>query len=243
MRAMLARVAALAVLALWASSGAAQAALSLEEVDDYVLALTWHPGFCAGAGQGRDECRDGDGGPLVLHGLWPGLPASLARDGVGRGEWNREGCFRFAPERSGPFCSIEPLILDRALEAELERVMPGERSCLDRYQFAKHASCFDISPERYFTQAVSLFEEVERSRFAAWLFDHRGEAVGRNALIQAFRDAFGADGRALMLVCDRADNLTELRIGLDARRIDEFPASASFSRLGTGRCGGRITLR
>ncbi|MCP1367766.1 ribonuclease I, partial [Halomonas sp. BBD48] len=74
---------------------------------------------------------------------------------------------------------------------------------------------------------------------------HRGGEVPRNALIQAFEAAFGEDtGRALSLQCDGRGNrvLTEVRIGIDAERLADFPQAQSLVPLRRGRCAPTVRL-
>ncbi|TDR57040.1 ribonuclease I [Halomonas ventosae] len=222
-----------------------------EGFDHYTLALTWHPGFCASRSRPPRECREPDlreGAErgFVLHGLWPSLPERFAARGVDRRRWWREGCFLETPRPDGSFCRAHPpLDLPAALGEALDAAMPGRASCLDRYQYAKHAACLALPEAGYFSASVALLERVNASAFAAFVTLNQGGEVGRNALINAFEAAFGEDtGRALRLECRGRGNrlLTEVRIGIDAARLAAFPAAESLVRQDRGRCATRVRI-
>lgn len=217
----------------------------------YTLALTWHPGFCSTRRQPPRECRDaslsrGAADGFVLHGLWPSLPARFAKQGVVRQEWWRQGCFIESPRASGSFCRAHPPFhLPTSLDQSLDRAMPGRASCLDRYQYAKHAACLALPVDDYFAAAVALRDTVNASAFGDFVNQHRGGEVARNALITVFEAVFGEDtGRALRLECGGRGNrvLTEIRIGIDAERLAAFPDAPSLVALGRGRCASRVRV-
>lgn len=222
-----------------------------EGFDHYTLALTWHPGFCASRSRPPRECREpelreGAERGFVLHGLWPSLPERFTARGVDRRRWWREGCFLETPRPDGSFCRAHPpLDLPAALGEALDAAMPGRASCLDRYQYAKHAACLALPEAGYFSASVALLERVNASAFAAFVTLNQGGEVGRNALINAFEAAFGeGTGRALRLECRGRGNrlLTEVRIGIDAARLAAFPAAESLVRQDRGRCATRVRI-
>ncbi len=225
--------------------------LPAEGFDHYTLALTWHSGFCESRSRPPRECREPDlreGAEqgFVLHGLWPSLPARFAERGVDRRRWWREGCFLETPRPDGSFCRAHsPLTLPEALGDELDAAMPGRASCLDRYQYAKHAACLALPEAAYFSASVALVERVNASAFAAFVTLNQGGEVARNDLINAFEAAFGeGTGRALRLECRGRGNrlLTEVRIGIDAGRLADFPAGESLVRQDRGRCATRVRI-
>lgn len=237
--------------ALGAVEKAPLAALSAEGFDHYTLALTWHPGFCASRSRPPRECREsalaeGADRGFVLHGLWPSLPERFAERGVDRRRWWREGCFLETPRADGSFCRAHPpLELPEGLERRLDAAMPGRASCLDRYQYAKHAACLALPEAAYFAASVTLVEAVNESAFGAFVTLNQGGEVARNALIDAFEAAFGEQtGRALRLACGGRGNrlLTEVRIGIAADRLADFPAAESLVRQPRGRCATRVRL-
>ncbi|GGY02838.1 ribonuclease I [Litchfieldella qijiaojingensis] len=240
-----------ALLVGWGVSTAAAPTLESEGFDHYTLALTWHPGFCSTQSRPPRECREpslreGSEQGFVLHGLWPSLPQRFAERGVDRPRWWREGCFLEQPRADGSFCRAHPPFdFPAELASALDDAMPGRASCLDRYQYAKHAACLALPEERYFAVSLALLEAVNESAFGAFVALNQGGEVGRNDLIAAFEAAFGeGTGRALRLECRGRGNrvLTEVRIGIDAQRLGDFPAAESLAMQGRGRCHPRVTI-
>lgn len=240
------------LVALWlgAPAMAEIPAIQAEAFNSYTLALTWHAGFCESRARPPRECRvpslrQGARDGFVLHGLWPSLPQRLRERGVTSGQWRKHGCFLETPRPSGSFCRHPTLALPEALGEDLDRTMPGRAGCLDRYQYAKHAACVGVTAEDLFDTSVALVEAVNDSDFGAYMREHRGTRVERNALINAFEKAFGrGTGRALYLKCGGRGNrvLTEVRIGIRAEQLTRFPARDSLSRQGRGRCADVISL-
>ncbi len=241
-----------AFLALWLGSGQPRAwALEAEGFDHVTLALTWHPGFCDSHRRPPRECREpglweGTDQGFVLHGLWPSLPARFADQGIDRRRWWREGCFLERPRPAGGFCRAHPpLALSAPLSDALDEAMPGRHSCLDRYQYAKHAVCLALPQEAYVAAALRLQAAVNASAFADFVVLNQGGEVGRNDLIRAFEAAFGeGSGRALRLECRGRGNrtLSEVRIAIDSERLADFPAADSLVRQERGRCASRVHI-
>lgn len=241
------------VVLLMLASGPTSARSSLEaqEFDHYVLALTWHRGFCQMTSQSRKECRnpkdrDASKEGFVLHGLWPSLPKRFANDGITPRRWREKGCFLEQPRANGSFCRAHaPFAFAASFADELDEAMPGRASCLDRYQYAKHAACLALPAEDYFATAVDLMEKVNASAFVDFMMINRGGEVERSALTKAFEAAFGkGTGRAMSLKCKGFGKrtLTEVRIGIDAKRLEDFPKAKSLVPLRRGQCAPRITL-
>ena len=98
------RNAALLAVSLLPFSSANALALQAKQYGDfdrYVLALSWQTGFCQSQHDRnrneRDECRlqtetTNKADFLTVHGLWPGLPKSVAARGVDERRWMRFGC-------------------------------------------------------------------------------------------------------------------------------------------------------
>lgn len=225
--------------------------LEAEGFEHYTLALTWHPGFCAAQSRPPRECRepslrDNSEQGFVLHGLWPSLPQRFVERGVDRPQWWQEGCFLETPRADGSFCRAHPPFgLPEALSDALDEAMPGRASCLDRYQYAKHAACLNLPEGDYFAMSLVLLEAVNESAFGTFVVLNQGGEVDRNDLIAAFEAAFGEDtGRALRLECRGRGNriLTEVRIGIDAERLDAFPDAESLAIQERGRCHPRVRV-
>ncbi|TFH87802.1 ribonuclease I [Billgrantia azerbaijanica] len=241
----------LAPLAAAQPAASALTRLERDDFDHYTLALTWHAGFCTTQSRPPRECREpalheGASRGFVLHGLWPSLPERFAAQGVDRRRWWREGCFLETPRADGGFCRAHPPFgLPAPLADALDDAMPGRASCLDRYQYAKHAACFALAPADYFAASLELQDAVNDSAFGAFVALNQGGTVARNDLIGAFEAAFGqGTGRALRLHCGGRGNrvLTEVRIAIAADRLDDFPAAESLVRQARGRCATRVRI-
>ena len=125
------------------------------DFDRYVLALSWQTGFCQSmADRNRnepEECRlqkesDNKTDFLTVHGLWPGLPKSVAARGVDERRWMRFGCatrpIPNMPEvKASRKCAAAETGLSLSGAAKLNSVMPGAggNSCLERYEYANTA--------------------------------------------------------------------------------------------------------
>jgi|GEM_PF-29057 len=218
-----------------------QGRLPLNQVESYVLAFSWEPGFCQ-SNEHRPECRNASQHPLTLHGFWPGLPQSLAGQGVGQSQWDREGCFIVTHEHEGSFCSFAQPPLSSGLRSQLDSAMPGTQSCLDRHEYAKHGACFNVSADQYFGQALRVYNAFQQSEFGQWLVSQQGQSVSRHDILSHFADSFHTSSRGLTLMCNRDGELTDIRVGIVGDQLTNFPSSRSFTEAGRGRCGAQISL-
>jgi ribonuclease T2 len=104
----------------------------------HTLALSWSPQYCKENGKDKkaaSQCRDQTFG-FILHGLWA--------DGVGRN--NPVWCKRVGP----------------VPDAVLKRNFCATPSFgLMRHEWAKHGSCVEPDPDRYFRAGNSLFSALK----------------------------------------------------------------------------------
>ena len=149
------------------------------DFDRYVLALSWQTGFCQSIYDRNrnepEECRlqqdtANKADFLTVHGLWPGLPKSIAARGVDERRWMRYGCAtRPVPNmpevKANRKCQAAETGLSLEMANKLNNVMPGSggTSCLERYEYAKHGVCFGFDPDSYFGAMVRLNGEIKRS--------------------------------------------------------------------------------
>ena len=123
-------------------------------VTGYVLALSWSPQFCK-THEGSDydgQCKAARSFGFILHGLWPN----------GEGRTNPEYC-RFVP-------SIPREVLRRSWCAT-----PSAQ--LQQHEWAKHGSCMERDPARYFGTATRLFETLkwpDMNRLSQYALDVNG---------------------------------------------------------------------
>jgi ribonuclease T2 len=183
---------------------------------EYVLAVSWQPAFCeTRAGTGKAECETQseqrfDASHFTLHGLWPQpgsniycrVPSDLVDADKDR-DWNR------LPAPS----------LTDATRHELERVMPGTMSFLERHEWIKHGTCFGgPTPEAYFARAIALIDQLNASRPRELFARNIGSEITGAAIREAFDASFGAGaGDRVRIECKRDGGrnlIAELTIGL-----------------------------
>lgn len=192
----------------------------------YVLALSWQPAFCE-TNQKKPECRwqtgqRYDANYLSLHGLWP-----QPRD---KAYCNQPAGVRAAGE-GGRWQDLPPVDLGLSARADLEMVMPGTKSLLERHEWAKHGSCYPADPETYFVDSVRLLKAVNASPVADLLMQSIGRRVTAADIRAAFDQGFGpgAGNRVRMTCKDDGDRrlIAEITIGLKG----DIPGGASLSDL------------
>lgn len=228
----------------------------------YTFALLWQPGVCkawsdVGASCAHIGPRSRASREWSLHGLWASRPEVLVRQQVPDETWWKYGCNWFEPGRPPlphDSCSALPALkLSPTTESRLREHMPMTNNCLDRHEFYKHEVCFGSSPDAYFTLALNLLDKVNASSFTAFVRDHRGEWVRRDALLRAFADAFHGHSDALELRCEQPDGarggprregtvLTEAWITLRADKVADFPAPDSLMAGRKGNCARLIHI-
>jgi ribonuclease T2 len=182
----------------------------------FVLSVSWEPAFCeSSAGGGKAECATQSEGRFdathfSLHGLWPQPRAraycDVAPDLV-------------AADRNHDWDRLPEPDLTSVTRKELERVMPGTQSRLERHEWIKHGTCFDGEPpEQYFARAIALVDQLNASRARELFAGNIGSEVTSASIRAAFDASFGAGAGARVRVsCDRDGGrklIAELTIGL-----------------------------
>ncbi|CAL1239664.1 ribonuclease T2 family protein [Candidatus Methylocalor cossyra] len=182
----------------------------------FLLAASWQPAFCeTPEGQGKQECATAGAGRFdadhfTLHGLWPQPPSNI---------YCRVPPRERADDERHDWEDLPEPALSSATRAELDQVMPGTASHLDRHEWIKHGTCYGTGPEAYFRTALALLKQVNESRLRAWMASHIGAAVSATELKAAFEESFGpGSGRALGIECSRdGDRLLISGITLNLR--------------------------
>lgn len=216
------------------------------DFDSYVLALSWQTGFCQNMHDRNrkepQECKvqkeaENKADHLTVHGLWPGLPDSIASRGVDERRWMRFGCatrpIPNMPEaKASRKCAAQETGLSLEVANKLNRVMPGSggKSCLERYEYAKHGVCFGFDPDAYFGTMVRLNDEVKQSELGQFLATHYGQKVSRNDFNAVVARTFGKQNvKAFKLTCNgNPAYLTEMQISLKADSINAPLSAASL---------------
>jgi ribonuclease T2 len=113
----------------------------------YLLTLSFAPSFCSltPANRSKDECQQlteakFEQTPLTIHGLWP----------------NRA---RVSVNKQPSSCAHVPLQLSNPVQTDLARYMPGGTD-LEQHEWDKHGTCSGLSPDEYFSTAVSLAKHM-----------------------------------------------------------------------------------
>ena len=198
------------------SSGEATSA----ERPAYILAISWQAAFCEGKPE-KTECATQrperfDSTHFALHGLWPQPRNNIYCDVSSdlkiadkNGEWDRLP----APN------------LAEATRVKLAQVMPGTQSKLERHEWIKHGTCFDDSAEEYFSRAIALVEQLNRSKAQELFVSSIGSEVTGSAVRDAFDESFGEGaGERVRIACKRDGSrnlIVELTIGLVGEIGDE----------------------
>ncbi len=212
-----------------------------QERTQYVLAISWQPAFCE-TRPDRPECETQaqtrfDAGNFALHGLWP-QPRSRDYCGVDARTVERD--------QGGDWSDLPEPELSAELGAELDRVMPGTQSALDRHEWIKHGTCYDGDAQSYFSDSVDMLEAVNASAVRELFGAAIGEELTQDEVRAAFDQAFGEGaGERVRLSCVEDDGrrlIDELTIGLTGK-IDgpeSFADRIMDARPTDGGCNGGI---
>lgn len=192
----------------------------------YVLALSWQPAFCETSPK-KPECRwqtgsRYDANYLSLHGLWP-QPASRIYCDV-------PPAVRAAAE-GGRWKDIPPLDLSLSTRADLEQMMPGAQSMLDRHEWAKHGSCYPANAEAYFRDSFRLMKEINDSPVAEIFLRQVGRRVTAADIRAAFDQAFGAGAGNRVRVTCRDDGNRRLIAEISLNLAGDIPSGSKLSDL------------
>lgn len=118
---------------------------------EYVLALSWQPAFCE-TKPSKTECKAQtaagfDATHFTLHGLWPQPNGNF---------YCQVAAADKANDNPAHWQDLPPVELDPDTRSELDQVMPGTASDLDRHEWIKHGTCYGKSQQEYFSDALNL---------------------------------------------------------------------------------------
>ncbi len=189
----------------------------------YILAISWQPGFCE-TRPSKPECQSQtaarfDATHFTLHGLWP-QPRSNIYCHVAPEE--------VAKDKNGEWQDLQELTIGPETRQELNKVMPGTASFLQRHEWTKHGSCYNGEPpEEYFGDSLKLMRQInsDDSAFRNLFANNIGQELTAMQIRDAFEEAFG-DGTAnkIKITCKRDGNrllITEITLGLQGD-LDEI---------------------
>lgn len=182
----------------------------------YILAVNWQPAFCELSPR-KTECRNQratsfEATNFTLHGLWP-QPRDNEYCNVSPGE-------RYASE-DGRWRDLPIVDLPLATRRDLDEVMPGSQSGLDRHEWTKHGTCYGTDARQYYADALDLMLALNASEVAELFASNIGKRVNLTQIRTAFDDAFGLGaGERVRMTCEQDGNrtiITELTIGLTGK--------------------------
>jgi ribonuclease T2 len=214
------------------------AADELPPAGRFVLAATWQPAFCE-LRRARPECRSQteerlDASHFSLHGLWP-EPRERVYCGVP--EQDREHSER------GTWSRLPPVDLSETTREQLESLMPGAASHLERHQWTKHGSCYGTGEEAYFRHSLAVLDQLNASPVRDLFAEHAGRHLSARQIRGAFDRAFGRGvGERVRVHCEE-EMIVELRISLSGQIREDSPLSQLLpqaSRHSVGCRGGRV---
>ncbi len=162
-------------------------------IGGYTLAISWSPQHCRGSNDPDDrfQCAVGNHFGFVLHGLWP--------DGEGP-EWPQ-------------YCAAAPLLSERVLR---ENMCMTPSPQLLQHEYAKHGTCMNVSPERYFGEASRLHSRIRYPDMNAL---SRRKGLTASQFAAAFARANRGITPAMLRIRTSRDGwLDEVWVCLDTRR-------------------------
>lgn len=207
----------------------------------YILAVSWQPAFCE-TRPNKPECESQtadrfDASHFTLHGLWP-QPRSNVYCNVTADEEDAS-----ADSRWDDLPTVE---LSPDLRKELDRVMPGTQSGLERHEWIKHGTCYGTDEEEYYADSLAMMSALNTSSVAELFAENVGKQLTQEEVRAAFDESFGAGaGERVRLACPRDGNRTligELTIGLtgDITAPDDFSPLILAARPTDGGCSAGV---
>ena len=180
----------------------------------YVLAASWQPGFCE-TKPDKKECQNQtperfDASHFALHGLWP-QPRNQSYCKVDRAD--------IEDDKAGRWSDLPEVTLQGATREELDKVMPGTQSQLERHEWIKHGTCYGAPMDEYFADALGMMRALNSSAVQQLFASHVGQFLSFDDISKAFDQSFGAGaGARVRMQCARDNGrliISELTIGLN----------------------------
>ncbi len=206
---------------------------------EYVFALSWQPAFCETKAS-KPECKaqspgEFDASHFTLHGLWPQPNGNFYCQVSASDKANDN------PQHWG---DLPPVDLDANTRTELDQVMPGTASKLERHEWIKHGTCYGKNQQDYFSDALNLMRAVNASPVRDLFNQNVGKQLTSDQIRSAFNQAFGAGAGDRVRVSCLVDPssgrrlIGELTLGLsgpiraDSKLGDLLMASAPTAKAG-----------
>jgi ribonuclease T2 len=153
---------------------------------EYVFALSWQPAFCE-TKPGKAECKAQtaagfDATHFTLHGLWPQPNGNF---------YCQVAAADKANDNPAHWQDLPPVELEPNTRSELDQVMPGTASDLERHEWIKHGTCYGKSQQEYFSDALNLMRAVNASPVRDLFTQNVGQELTSDQIRSAFDSAFG----------------------------------------------------
>jgi ribonuclease T2 len=195
---------------------------------DYVLAISWQPGFCETAPK-KPECKSQasnryDADNFALHGLWP-QPGSNIYCDVSEAEKDLD--------KKGRWRDLQVERIDESIWQNLRRIMPGTRSSLHKHEWVKHGTCTGRDINEYYAQSIWLIERLNETKLRDLFANNIGKILTADMIRQSLDESLGdGTGSRLRVSCKKdrdSDRLliVELTLGLS----DPFEKDADLAQL------------
>jgi ribonuclease T2 len=204
-----------------------------------ILALSWHNAFCE-MHRYKKECKRGIGSLLglrdnesqfVLHGLWP-QPRNNIYCNVDKKT--------IALDKKKRWRDLPSLELDKELEKELSIAMPGYTSSLHLHEWIKHGTCYGLDANSYYSRAISLLKQFNRSSLAAFFKVKQGERVTLRQIKKIAQKEFGKGAAKSIAIQCKKGLITEVWLQLGSGS-DELATLLKKGKKLYSRCkSGRI---
>lgn len=176
---------------------------------DYLLALSWQASFCR-KHRHKSECQSltsqrYDAKHLSLHGLWP-QPRNNTYCGV--------SIKNKSIDRKKRWDLLPSLQLDKQLFSQLQQVMSGVASHLQRHEWIKHGTCYSSSPQEYYAESLALLKQINTSAVQTLFAQNIGKKITSQQIRAQFDQAFGHNAGSKVNVRCSGKLISELWINL-----------------------------
>ncbi|WP_414574528.1 ribonuclease T2 family protein [Anabaena sp. CCY 9402-a] len=170
---------------------------------DYLLAISWQPAFCEGKPD-KKECKILAQDPnrpeatnFALHGLWP-QPKSNIYCGVSQSDR------AFDDGNKRDWSKLPAIEEDLSPETwqKLQVVMPGTLSNLHRHEWIKHGTCYQGTPEEYYTESIVLLEAFNKSPVQKLVASKIGRQLAIKEIDKALSSFGSATGEKIEVKCN-----------------------------------------
>jgi ribonuclease T2 len=176
---------------------------------EYLLAVSWQAAFCQ-THKEKAECKSQtpdrfDAINFSLHGLWP-QPQNNAYCGVSDTVK--------AIDRNKRWHLLPETMVNADTRTDMEKLMPGVASNLDRHEWIKHGTCYQATPEEYFSESLMLIEQINNSPVRELFANNIGQSISAEEIRNKFDEAFGEGAGAKVNVKCDGKLITEFWVNL-----------------------------